>query len=80
MTLKARLESDVKTAMRSGDTLRRSVIRLLKSEVHNQEIADQKPTSSDQFDRLRFPVGNFKDVGEIEVRQQPVQGPEQPEQ
>ena len=39
MTLKARLESDVKTAMRSGDTLRRSVIRLLRSEVHNQEIA-----------------------------------------
>jgi uncharacterized protein YqeY len=38
MTLKARLESDVKTAMRSGDTLRRSVIRILRSEVHNQEI------------------------------------------
>jgi hypothetical protein len=39
MTLKARLESDVKTAMRSGDTLRRSVIRILRSEIHNQEIA-----------------------------------------
>jgi hypothetical protein len=41
MTLKSRLESDLKTAMRSGDTLRRSVIRLLRSEVHNQEIAAQ---------------------------------------
>ena len=41
MTLKERLESDLKTAMRSGDTLRRSVIRLLRSELHNQEIASQ---------------------------------------
>ena len=41
MTLKERLDSDLKTAMRSGDTLRRSVIRLLRSELHNQEIASQ---------------------------------------
>jgi len=41
MTLKARFESDLKASMRSGDILRRSVIRLLRSEVHNQEIAAQ---------------------------------------
>ena len=41
MKLKAKFESDLKASMRSGDILRRSVIRLLRSEVHNQEIAAQ---------------------------------------
>ena len=41
MTLKSRLDDDLKGAMRSGDSLRRNVIRYLKSQVHNQEIADQ---------------------------------------
>ena len=37
--MKSRLEDDLRQAMRSGDTLRRDVIRYLKSEIHNQEIA-----------------------------------------
>ncbi len=41
MTLKSRLDDDLKGAMRSGDSLRRNVIRYLKAQVHNQEIADQ---------------------------------------
>ena len=41
MTLKSRLDDDLRSAMKSGDSLRRNVIRYLKSQVHNQEIADQ---------------------------------------
>lgn len=37
--LKERLSSDLKQAMRSGDTDRRSVIRLLMSAIKNAEIA-----------------------------------------
>ncbi len=39
--LKKRLNNDVKQAMRGGDKVRRSVIRLVLSAVHNAEIARQ---------------------------------------
>ncbi len=42
MTMKSRLNDDLKQAMRDKDTLRRDVIRYLRSEVRNQEIRDQK--------------------------------------
>lgn len=38
MTLKERLNQDLKDAMRAGDPLRRDVIRYLLSAVHNAEI------------------------------------------
>ncbi len=41
MSLKTRLDDDLKAAMRSRDVLRRSVIRLVLSAVHNEEIAKQ---------------------------------------
>ena len=47
MTLKSKLDDDLKRAMRSGDSLRRNVIRYLKSQVHNQEIADQSELDDD---------------------------------
>ena len=47
MSLKQRLEGDLKDAMRQGDTLRRSVIRFIRSEIHNQEIADQRELDDD---------------------------------
>ena len=47
MTLKSRLDDDLKSAMRSGDSLRRNVIRYLKSQVHNQEIADKAELDDD---------------------------------
>ena len=47
MSLKQRLEGDLKDAMRQRDTLRRSVIRFIRSAVHNQEIADQKELDDD---------------------------------
>ena len=42
MSLKRRLDDDLKEAMRSGDRLRRSVIRLLRAAIKNEEIAAQR--------------------------------------
>ncbi|MCK5921949.1 MAG: GatB/YqeY domain-containing protein, partial [Methylococcales bacterium] len=39
MTMKTRLDDDLKQAMRDRDALKRSVIRYIKSEIHNKEIA-----------------------------------------
>ncbi|MDP6455373.1 MAG: GatB/YqeY domain-containing protein [SAR202 cluster bacterium] len=39
MTMKSRLDDDLKQAMRDRDTLKRTVIRYVKSEIHNKEIA-----------------------------------------
>lgn len=41
MTLKSKLQTDLEQAMRNQDTLRRGVIRYIRSEIHNQEIAKQ---------------------------------------
>ena len=41
MTMKTRLEDDLKQAMRARDTVRRNVIRYLRSEIRNQEIRVQ---------------------------------------
>lgn len=42
MTLQARLQEDLKEALRSGDELRKSVLRFLRSEIRYQEIAEQR--------------------------------------
>ena len=42
MTMKTRLNDDMKQAMREKNVLKRDVIRYLRSEVRNQEIRDQK--------------------------------------
>ena len=41
MTMKSRLEDDLRQAMRDRDTLRRNVIRYMRSEIRNQEIRVQ---------------------------------------
>jgi uncharacterized protein YqeY len=41
--LKARLEQDLKAAMRSGDKLRVSVIRLLSAMIKNREVEKRSP-------------------------------------
>ncbi|MBI4282678.1 MAG: GatB/YqeY domain-containing protein [Chloroflexi bacterium] len=43
MGLRERLDEDLKKAIREQNVVRRSVIRYIRSEVHNQEIALQKP-------------------------------------
>ena len=42
MSIQARMQEDVKQAMRARDVLRRSVLRYLRSEIHNAEIAQQE--------------------------------------
>ena len=42
MTLRSRLDEDLKAAMRSRETARRDTIRYLLSEVHKAEIAEQR--------------------------------------
>ena len=41
MPIQTRLQEDIKQAMRSKDTIRRSVLRYLRSEIHNEELAKQ---------------------------------------
>lgn len=41
MSIRERLIDDLKQAMRSGDAQWRGVIRFLRSDIHNQEIARQ---------------------------------------
>ena len=42
MSIQVRMQEDIKQAMRARDVLRRSVLRYLRSEIHNAEIAQQK--------------------------------------
>lgn len=42
MTLKEKISTDLKQAMKSGDTLRRDVLRLVDSAIKNVEIEKQK--------------------------------------
>ena len=46
--LAERLADDLKTAMRSGDTLRRDVIRYVRSAVKNREIDVHRPLTEDE--------------------------------
>ena len=48
MTL-IRLEKDLKQAMRDRDVLRHSVIRMLRSALHNEKIAKQSELTEDQI-------------------------------
>ena len=47
MGLKERLDEDLKKAIREQDALRRTVLRTIRSEVHNEEIALQRPLDDD---------------------------------
>ena len=52
MSLKTRLDSDLKTAMRDRDVLRRSVIRFVLSAIHNEEIAEQAALDEERIARV----------------------------
>ena len=52
MTVKDSLSTDLKEAMRQGDVLRRSVIRMLSAEIHNQEIEDKKELDAEAVIRV----------------------------
>ncbi len=47
MTLKARIDTDLKDALRSGDEVRKTALRMLMAAVRNAEIAAQKELDDD---------------------------------
>ena len=47
MTLDDKLQEDLKDAMRAGDKTRRSVIRFLRSRIHDEEIARRAKLDDD---------------------------------
>ena len=47
MSLKERLEEDQKAALRSGEQLRLSVLRLLRSAIHYAEVERGGPLEDD---------------------------------
>ena len=48
MTLRERLHADLTAAMRSGDSLRRDVLRMAESAIYNVEKAKRTPLSEDE--------------------------------
>ena len=54
MSLADRLQEDVKDAMRAGDKLRRSVIRYVRSAIHNEEISRQSELDDDGIIEVLF--------------------------
>ena len=52
MALRERLNDDLKSAMRAGDAPRRTVLRYLLSELHNQEIEKKGALDDEAITRL----------------------------
>lgn len=71
MSLNERLTDDLKQAMRSGDTVRRDVVRYLRSAVKNLEIERHEPADDDaivevmsrQAQQCRDSIEAFKQGG-----------------
>ena len=49
MSLRDRIQSDVATAMRSGDALRRDVLRMTQSAAYNVEKREQRTLSEEEY-------------------------------
>ncbi|MGK2850110.1 MAG: GatB/YqeY domain-containing protein [Candidatus Limnocylindrales bacterium] len=49
MSLRDRLQSDITAAMRSGDSLRRDVLRMASNAAYNLEKKNQRPLTEDEF-------------------------------
>ncbi|MBI2856463.1 MAG: GatB/YqeY domain-containing protein [Chloroflexi bacterium] len=49
-----RLDEELKTAMRDRNDVCRSVLRMVRSEVHNEEIARQKPLDNEAIVGVLF--------------------------
>ncbi len=48
MTLREQIQSDITAAMRSGDALRRDVLRMAANALYNAEKAARRPLSDDE--------------------------------
>ncbi|HUP54242.1 MAG TPA: GatB/YqeY domain-containing protein [Methylomirabilota bacterium] len=49
MSLRDRVQTDITAAMRSGDALRRDVLRMATNAAYNVEKRNQKPLTEDEF-------------------------------
>lgn len=49
MSLKEQIDADYKSAMKARDSLKISVLRLLRSAIHNTEIDKQRPLTDDEI-------------------------------
>jgi uncharacterized protein YqeY len=67
--LSEQLESDMKTAMKAGDTRTRDVIRFLRSAVKNAEIERRRPlTDGEILDVIRGQIKQRRDSIELFAR------------
>ena len=75
MSLRSRLDEDLKQAMRDKNVARRDVLRYLRSEIHNQEIASQTTLDDDgiqavlvkQAQQRRDSIEAFRDAGRSDL-------------
>lgn len=75
MSLQERLIDDMKAALKAGDALRLSVIRLLRSELRNMEIAKGAPLTDDEIiqgvvreaKRRREAIEQFQKAGRADL-------------
>ena len=75
MSLRSRLDEDLKQAMRDKNVARRDVLRYLRSEIHNQEIASQKALDDDgiqavlvkQSQQRRDSIEAFREAGRSDL-------------
>ena len=49
VTLRERMQTELTTAMRSGDVLRRDTLRMANSSIYNLEKAQRRPLSDDEL-------------------------------
>jgi len=75
VSLQERLIDDMKAALKAGDALRLSVIRLLRSELRNMEIAKGAPLTDDEIiqgvvreaKRRREAIEQFQKAGRADL-------------
>jgi len=73
--LRERLADDMKAALKAGETLRLSAIRLLRSELRNMEIAKRAPLTEDEViqgvakeaKRRREAIEQFQKAGRTDL-------------
>ena len=49
MSLRDRIQTDITTAMRGGDSLRRDVLRMASNAAYNVEKREQRPLTEDEY-------------------------------
>ena len=93
MNLKEKIKSDLKDAMKSGDNVARGVLRLLSSDIKNEEISLKKELVDDGVLKIikkdikrhkesieQYKTGGRKDLAEQEKRELEILKKYMPEQ